>query len=599
MTIRVPDDRDPRDASRRATPLRVRAAHRGTGRTAAVRLVAATLLALLVALLAAPSAADAHAVLTRATPGPGAELDAVPAQVELVFNEPVAVGEQGLRVFDGEGARVDDGPAETADASIVAVDLPTDLPDGAYVAAYRVVSADDHPIAGTVAFTVGDAAALDDAAVEAIAGVDAGALGAFGSVLRGLGYVAALVAAGAVVFTLTVDRSEAGRRRAAALAVPAAVAGAVVTLIHVPVQTAAVSGFGLLQAATDLEALGATFGSGFGRSAMLRLAALVALAMLWRVRGPRLALAFASLGALGSYLLDGHQRSIQPTWLLTAGDAVHLLGAATWAAGLVLLIATLRAARRDDDPVAAATVVARFSRVALWSVVVLAAAGTAMSFPLVRGLGALTSTTYGWTLLVKVGLVAVIVLVAAYNRQQLVPRVRAAAVPAGGSVDVTPDEVAGRAAATDRAWGQLRRTVSVEAGLVVVVLLVTGFLVSTEPAAEAAGLSGAVYETVDLGDDLTLDFSVDPATPGLNTIHAYAFDAEGSLAEEVDGLRLEFTYLPEQIGPIIVEPFVAGPGHWTANIEDLRFVGEWEVRIVGSIGRFDEVEATLPFNVNR
>lgn len=564
-----------------------------------VRGLAATLLAVLVVLLAAPSPADAHAVLTRATPSAGAQLDGAPAQVELVFNEPVTVTEQSLRVFDGEGTRIDDGPADTPDGSIVAVDLPPELPDGAYVAAYRVVSADDHPIAGTIAFTVGDAAALDDATVESIAGVDAGVVGAAGSVLRGLGYMGTLVAAGAVAFALWVDRSREGRRRAARVAVPAAIGAMAVTLVHVPVQAAAVSGYGPIEVLTDPSALGATFGSGFGRSAILRVTALVAIAALWRAIAPHAVTAAASLAALGSYLLDGHQRSVEPTWVLTVGDAVHLVGAATWAAGLVLLVATLRATRRADDPVGAATVVARFSRVALWSVVVLALAGSAMSFPLVRGVDALTSTAYGWTLLAKVGLVVVVVVIAAYNRQQLVSRIRAAAVPAGGSVDVTPDDVGARASATDRAWGQLRRTTGVEAALVAVVLLVTGFLVSTEPAAEAAGLAGAVYETVDLGDDLTLELSIDPASPGLNTIHAYAFGADGSLAEEVDSLRLEFTYLPEQIGPIVVEPFVAGPGHWTANIDDLRFVGEWEVRVVGTIGRFDEVETTVPFNVNR
>jgi copper transport protein len=243
--------------------------------------------------------------------------------------------------------------------------------------------------------------------------------------------------------------------------------------------------------------------------------------------------------------------------------------------------------------------VARFSTLAAWSVLALAIAGTAMALPLVRGLDALTSTTYGWTLLAKVALVAVVVAVAAYNRRTLVPAIVARAVPVGASVDAAPEEARAVGAGADgsAAWTRLTRTVQLEAVLLVVVLGLTGFLVTTQPAAEAAGLTGPVSVDTALTDEVTLNVTVDPAEVGLNAIHVYAFDGTGQLTDEVDTLRLEFTYLDEGIGPFPVEPFVAGPGHWTATIEELRFAGDWEVRVVGGIGRFDEAEVTVPFAV--
>jgi copper transport protein len=584
------------------------------------RTLAVVALAALALLLLGPAApADAHAVLTGSSPSAGEELDAAPSEVRLSFNEPVSATGEALRVFDGDAVRIDDGPVDGVGGEQVAVALPDDLADGAYVAVYRVVSADSHPIAGVISFTVGDAEALDDDAIAAIAGPSDGALGTVGSVLRGVGYVGTLLAAGAVIFAAAVARGPADRRRAERVGRPAALLGAVAVAVHLPVQAAAVSGYGVLEVLTDGGVLGSTLTSGFGQSWLARLAALLALAVPWFVaersattardasatavprgtRRPLLWLGGAAALALGSFLLDGHQRTVEPTWLLVGGDAIHLAGAAAWFGGVVLLLVTLRATRLEDDPVGGATVVARFSTLAAWSVLALAIAGTAMALPLVRGLDALTSTTYGWTLLAKVALVAVVVAVAAYNRRTLVPAIVARAVPVGASVDAAPEEARAVGAGADgsAAWTRLTRTVQLEAVLLVVVLGLTGFLVTTQPAAEAAGLTGPVSVDTALTDEVTLNVTVDPAEVGLNAIHVYAFDGTGQLTDEVDTLRLEFTYLDEGIGPFPVEPFVAGPGHWTATIEELRFAGDWEVRVVGGIGRFDEAEVTVPFAV--
>jgi copper transport protein len=596
---------DPHDPARPVPPVRIRARAAVADHRPVVRLLAVLVLSLVVLLVTVPAPAQAHAVLTGSTPGDAEVLDAPPAEVLLTFNEPITANDNALRVFDADGTRIDGGPIGT-EADEVAVAMPDELAEGTYVVAYRVVSDDSHPIAGVRTFSVGEAAELDAATIDAIAGTGAGTLGVVGSTLRGVGYLGTLLAAGAVAFAGFVGRRAGDRRRAATLARPAAVLALVATVLHVPVQAAAVSGYGLAEAVTDATAMGDTLTSGFGQSAVLRIVGLIALLVLWRRHraadgAPATVgalLPVAALATLGSYLLDGHQRSVEPTWLLLGGDAIHVVGAAVWAGGLVLLLATLRADHRTDDPVGAARVVQRFSSVALWSVLALAVAGTAMSLPLVGGVSALTSTTYGILLLVKVALVAVVVAIAAYNRRTLVPAVTSRVAPAGASVDVTPDAVAGRTAASEDAWRRLDTTVRAEAGLLVVVALLTGFLVTTQPAAEAAGLTGPVMATAALGDELEVDLVVDPAAPGLNTLHVYVLEPSGQPSGEVDDLRLEFTYLPEGIGPIEVEPFVAGPGHWTASIEDLRFAGDWEVRVVGAQGRFDEVETTIPFTIN-
>ena len=98
-------------------------------------------------LLVGAGPAAAHAVLESSDPGDGARLNAAPEQVTLEFSEQVSVDLGGVRVYASDGGRVDVGETRS-DGAVVSIDLEPDLPDGAYVATYRIVSADGHPIRG-------------------------------------------------------------------------------------------------------------------------------------------------------------------------------------------------------------------------------------------------------------------------------------------------------------------------------------------------------------------------------------------------------------------------------------------------------------------
>jgi copper transport protein len=572
-------------------------------------------------LAAATQPAAAHAMLVSSDPADRSWTATAPSQVTLTFNEPVEAATDGVRVFDTGAQRVDAGSwSGPEDPLVVGVDLPDALSDGGYVVTYRVVSADSHPIAGAFTFTVGEGEEVDDALVaDLFGGAGSDWTGVVGPVLRGLGYLGTLVAAGAVLFAAWVASSPRDRASARWLGARATGLAALVTLLAVPVQAVAVTGRGLVEVLRPGGGVGETLlASSFGQSTLLRIAALSALWLTWRftVRDDRaggrqhLLPGLAAAAAAGSFVLDGHQRSVEPTWLLVGADLVHLLAAAAWVGALVLLAVAVRRRRLDDDPVGAARMVARFSRLALWSVLALSVAGVAMAAVLVRGPRALTSTGYGWTLVAKVVVVGLVLLVAAYNRQRLVPAIAARQVPAGGSLDAdavgagATDEV-GSATGGDRiaarsgaAWRQLRATLLAEViGLALVVAL-TGFLVSQRPAAEAAGLTGVYEATASLTDELEVDLIVDPNRAGRNAIHVYVLDVTGRPAADLDDLRLELFYVPEGIGPFELEPFSVGPGHWTATIDELAFPGEWEVRIVVGVDRFTEATVELPVVVN-
>jgi copper transport protein len=546
------------------------------------------------ALLALAAPALAHAVLVQTDPEDGANLDAAPEVATLVFNEGVELPDGGLRVFDADAQRVDEGVVDTGDAATVAVGLPDDLPDGGYLLTYRVVSQDSHPISGVIGFTVGDGEAIDGDTAAELAGTGDGVLGVAGSVVRGLGYVATLLAAGAALFALRVARTDPDRLRAQRVGLAATGAAVGVTLLAWPLQTMAVTGQGLVDALA-LSALGDTLRSGFGQSWLTRLSALALLAVAWRGTVTRWPAAALGLVAAGSFALDGHQRSMDPTVLLVAGDLVHLAAGALWLGGLVLLAMCVRSRSLDDDPVGAARLVQRFSTLALWSVIALTISGLAMAWALVRVPAALTSTGYGVLLLTKVVLVLVAVAIAGYNRWRLVPIV-SARTPARGAAEAPPATV-GTSPRARAAWRRLGGTLGLEAFVLVAVLLLTGFLAVERPAADAAGVTGLYDTTVAVTDELDLDVVVDPNRAGeTNQIHLYALDATGRPSGEVEDLELRLTYAEEGIGPFVVEPFPAGPGHWVANVDELTFAGDWTVEVTLGIDRFTEerVELTVP-----
>ena len=141
-----------------ADPPRRRLHHRRV-KARAARLAVAVLAAC-AGLLAFAGPASAHAVLISSDPRAGADISVAPARVTLTFDEAVGLRPGYLRVIDGTGRRVDTGSAyhPSGHDEIVTVRLRGGLGRAAYLASYRVISADSHPVAGAVAFTVGGAA---------------------------------------------------------------------------------------------------------------------------------------------------------------------------------------------------------------------------------------------------------------------------------------------------------------------------------------------------------------------------------------------------------------------------------------------------------
>lgn len=103
------------------------------------------------ALLVGSAAAGAHAELLGSDPADGANIPTSPPQVTLTFNQNVQPGFSAITVVGPDGTQVQGGtPVEKGPTVSVPV-RPLSAP-GEYTTGYRVLSADGHPVEGSVRF---------------------------------------------------------------------------------------------------------------------------------------------------------------------------------------------------------------------------------------------------------------------------------------------------------------------------------------------------------------------------------------------------------------------------------------------------------------
>ncbi|WP_370619813.1 copper resistance CopC family protein [Mumia qirimensis] len=103
-------------------------------------------------LLVSSPTATGHAVLVSTSPADGSTVATLPAEVVMTFNENVTTPAYVV-VEAPDGTKVTSGEART-DGTAVRAPLDDAGIAGEYRASYRVVSADGHPITGSVYFTV-------------------------------------------------------------------------------------------------------------------------------------------------------------------------------------------------------------------------------------------------------------------------------------------------------------------------------------------------------------------------------------------------------------------------------------------------------------
>jgi copper transport protein len=584
---------------------------------------AGLMLAAVAALMVIPAPAWAHAIVEATSPAIDRVVGTSPGRVTMEFNEPVEIAFGAIRVFDTHGRRVDSGDAEHLEGrpDAIFVPLEPDLPPGTYTVTWRVVSADGHPIEEAFVFHVQEPGPNPQGIAQTILGGEGGA-GPLEGVLAGVGrwlsFGSLLVLAGAGAFLVLVwrragavgrsDPVEARFHRVWRRVLVWAWALAVASTVLLYVLQGAVAADLPVAEALGGDVLAELAGTRFGVVSLARLALLALAAGLWiAVRGrvtpaagrsvgaaraaaspPRWALitgAIVLVALLATPGLAGHAGTTPPLAANLPADTLHMIGAAFWVGGLLLLVAGAFPATRgmdEGDRVRAlAPVVSRFSDLAVVAVGVLVASGVFRAWTEVRALRALVGAPYGIVLLIKLGIFLPLLALGAVNNRWTKPRLARAVEE--DDPRVAPVRV-------------LRRLVAVEVVLVTAVIAVTAILVNLPPARVVAGVTGPFITDVRLGEN-NLNVLVDPNQVGQNEVHLTATQPNGAPVD-VKEARVLFRMPEEEVGPLVGAGTKLAPGHFVVQGHQLSLAGEWQLEIVIRMSRFQEERVTVTVTVN-
>ncbi|MCY0918996.1 copper resistance protein CopC [Streptomyces sp. H27-G5] len=617
--------------------------HTGSPPARASFTVLALVAAVLALVLGGAVPASAHAGLSGADPADGAVLKAAPKQVTLTFTESVSLSDDAVRVLSPNNERVN-RPARLVDGkgNSARAELSDKLSQGTYTVAWRVVSADGHPISGAFVFSIGKPSGT--AAVVAAGSPDDTAAGRLYGFFRYVAYSGLALLVGAVTFVLVCLPGAGAHRPVRRLLVTGwaalVVSGVALLLLRGPYEAA-----GSLTSVFDPSQLGRTVTGRPGMALIARLALLaVGVVLLKRFSGrpdrqdedarePRefgtgvrlVGGAFALSLALTWAAAEHASAGIQVP-LAVPVAVLHLLAMGVWLGGLITLLVVLR--RREPDALdVPASAIGRFSGLAFIAVATLVGTGVYQSWRQVGSWEALSTTSYGRTLSIKIAAVILVLWVASFSRRWTARLVREAP-PATGTLPVSVTEpvrvaqTVGAPAAPEAADpgdrpvppadGQppvsepdgyrrsLRRTVAAEAVLGVVVLLITTLLTGTQPSRAAAEKTPAAtvqepqakvlmvpFDMGTAGHRGTVQVTLAPGRVGENTVEAVVYTADGGLAT-VPELRLSLTQGDLDIGPLDAK-LKNQKGYWAAYDLRLPVPGVWTLNLTVRTTDIDQV----------
>jgi copper transport protein len=507
-------------------------------------------LAALLLLLGVCTGAFAHASLVATEPRDGSMLAQAPKTVQLRFNEPVTPAV--IRLIDSDGTIRVDAVVRAVDETID-VTLPDGLPRGAQVVSYRVISADGHPVAGSMMFSVGMG---KSAAVPAAS--DSLVTTLIWLARIGL-YLGLFAGVGGVFFEAWIAAVRM-RSRTIGSALALGLFSAAVSLGCQGLDLLGLPVSGVLTAAPWRAAIATTLGPSLAvAAAAMALGVFARRSQSGTLARTAAVLAMAGVGvALAS---SGHAGTASPQWLTRPAVFLHAVGVAYWLGALAPLLAMLH-----RQPATLIPVLHRFSRGAVPVVGGLVLTGLALAIVQLESFRALIDTKYGWILSIKVTLVILLLGLAALNRFRLTPALE-----------------------SDRKNAQrLARSILFECAIVFGILAVVAGWRFTPPPRSLAAAAGPPLALHIHSDKAMFQVLVLSGKPGTDSfvLQIMTGDASPLQAKEVT-LILS---LPEKgIEPMERQATQASDGNWTVRDMPIPFAGRWRVRVDVLVSDFERV----------
>ncbi|MER9210580.1 copper resistance CopC/CopD family protein [Mesorhizobium sp. M0663] len=527
-----------------------------TGRLAIGLLAAIVLLATIVA----PNAAFAHAALIKAEPADGAVLAQSPSQMSLTFSEPVSPLVLTLVRPDGTSIPL---TSFRLSGQTVEIDNPQALTSGTHVLSWRVISADGHPVGGSVLFSVGAPSAAP-AASEAVDRELRTAIW-IGKVFLYIGLFFGVGGAFAQAWLAQ------GGRSGQNMIVAAILCGLAAALLSLGFQGLDALGAPLTRLAQPVI-WQTGLGTSFGWTVLIGLMAL-GLGLLSLVVPPADAkpLALAGLVGVGAALAaSGHASAAEPQWLTRPMVFLHATGIAIWSGALTPLGLALK-----RQPAEAGPLLRRFSQAILPVVVGLAAAGIVLAVIQVKTPSALVHTAYGRLLLLKLVLLVFLFTLAAVNRFKLT-------VPAEAGKTVVQRRLA--------------RSIGIEVLIVVAIFgIAAGWRFTPPP--RALAIAAAQPASVHIHTlQAMADLSIVPGHTG--PVAASIFIMTGDFGPlDAKQVTLVLSKPDSGVEPIKRPATKLGDGTWRVDDLVIPVAGRWTARLDILVSDFEMVKIEAPIDI--
>ena len=553
-------------------------------------------------ILSGSNTAFAHANLADADPAPNSVLDTSPSKITIWFTEPLEPSFSSIEVLDSEGSRVDndDSAVDPANPTVMYVTLPDDLPKGTYTVAWRNLSTvDGHTIRGTFFYSVGEplSAQPSDLADEPVLQSPAEPFMRWAVLLGGLTVLGVLILWLVVLRPplASMSNTEGLVARVRGRTARIAIAGIGIALVgsagHLLVQASSVHEISLIETLGEPIRFVITqteWGRGWLQRTSLLIGALGPMLALLRLRkapshrrDTALWISAFLVTALAMVTLSTTSHGAATPGIefaATVTDYIHLIAAAFWVGGLFGLALILPVVFSHSPGATVRQVILvvlpRFSLVAGLSVVALIVTGLYSAWAHVTVLPAL-AMPYGQTLVIKTALVGILLVFGATNLLWLIPAIRA----------------------DRKAASLLRRTVTAEAIVGVLVILAAAYLTSLEPARQVASRQGiGVPQSLtfqDTAEGATIDVDIEPGQVGPNTVTVTLTDRQGSRITNATGVDVRLSYLDADLGEEPRPSAPSGEGEFRITEAPINIAGPYQLEV--AVRRPDTFDARTAF----
>jgi copper transport protein len=526
----------------------------GAGRRLA-RLIA--LAAMVVVGLVPARLAFAHASLISAEPADGAVIALPPERLILIFNEPISP--LALQLIDPAGQTTALTELAQHDATLIAK-VPRRLGQGTHTLSWRVISADGHPVGGTVMFSVGHADARPPA-VSATA-ADWPLRIAIWTARLAL-YVALFAGVGGALFAAWIAKARPLPGAGEKIILAMLWGGLVVLPVSVGLQ--GLDALGVPLSSLFLFAVWkAGFDTTYGWTAMLALAGLLAALVSMRTHGnaARLLSLAALIGVGLALAASGHASSATPQSLMRPAVFLHVAAVAFWIGSLWPLAATQHGAATP-----ARQALCRFSRIIPWAVVVLLVSGGVLAVVQIAAVEALWTTAYGYVFLAKMAAVLLLFALAGINRFLLTPRLEAG------------DAMAVRG---------FRRSVGMEIAVALVILAIVAIWRFTPPPRALAAAASAPTFIHFHAQAAMANVVLDPGRVGRSSATIRISDADDEPMTP-KAVTLVFSQPAAGIEPMRRDAAYAGDSTWRVDDLLIPAPGRWHLGIEILVSDFEKI----------